>query len=235
MHWLSILILLTLAACAMPVELEENKLLETLPPSKILSYLALGDSYTVGEGVEVGERWPMQLAADLRAQGLAMQDPQIIARTGWTTGELMVGIAQAKPQGPFDLVSLLIGVNNQYRGLDVQVYRSEFKNLLLEAIEFAGGRPGRVLVLSIPDWGVTPFAAGRERGQIAAQIDAFNEVNRQEAQSMGAIYIDITEISRQAAQEIDWIAVDGLHPSGKMYATWVESALPQVVNALNNP
>jgi lysophospholipase L1-like esterase len=235
MDWLLILVLLSLAACSTLGELEKDGPVETLPPSETMNYLALGDSYTIGEGVEVGERWPMQLAAALRAQGLAMQDPQIIARTGWTTGELTVGIAQAKPQGPFDLVSLLIGVNNQYRGLDVQAYRSEFRSLLLQAIEFAGGRTGRVFVLSIPDWGVTPFAAGRERWQIAAQIDAFNEVNRQEVQSMGAIYIDITEISRKAAQEIDWIAADGLHPSGKMYAAWVELALSLVLQSLNHP
>jgi len=197
-----------------------------------LRYLALGDSYTIGESVGADARWPVQLAARLRQQGMAIGEPQIIARTGWTTDELLAAIDQAAPMGPFDLVSLLIGVNNQYRGRDSGEYRAEFRALLRRAIALAGGRAARVLVLSIPDWGVTPFAAGRDRGRIAAEIDAFNAINRAEAERAGARYVDITPESRAAAAHPELIAGDGLHPSGTMYAEWVELALPQVVAAL---
>jgi lysophospholipase L1-like esterase len=197
-----------------------------------LRYLALGDSYTIGESVGAEQRWPVQLAARLREQGLAVGEPQIIARTGWTTDELSAAIDQAAPSGPFDLVSLLIGVNNQYRGRDGQEYRAEFRALLLRAIGFAGGRPGRVIVLSIPDWGVTPFAAGRDRGRVAGEIDTFNAINRAEAGRAGARYVDITPASRAAAAHPALIAGDGLHPSGVMYAEWVELALPEALAAL---
>ena len=193
-----------------------------------LHFLALGDSYTIGEGVSPAERWPAQLAAALRAYGLAIAEPQIIARTGWTTAELAAGIAQERPQGPFNLVSLLIGVNNQYRGLPIAEYRLQFRALLEQAIRFAAGRPARVLILSIPDWGVTPFAAGRDPAQIAAEIDAFNQVNCAEAHKAGTSYIDITPISRQAASDPGLLAQDKLHPAGKMYAAWVQNLLPVV-------
>ena len=196
-----------------------------------MRFLVLGDSYTIGEGVLPAERWPVQLATALRDRGVAIDDPLIIARTGWTTAELAGGIAAENPQGPFDLVSLLIGVNNQYRGLDIEAYRSELRGLLEQAIGFAGGRAERVLVLSIPDWSVTPFAEGRNRAQIAAQIDAFNLVMRSEAQRAGVGYIDVTAISRQAAQDASLLAADGLHPSGKMYAAWVELVLPVVLDS----
>ncbi|WP_282298557.1 GDSL-type esterase/lipase family protein, partial [Stenotrophomonas sp. PS02289] len=124
-----------------------------------LRYLALGDSYTIGEGVAEQGRWPVQLSAALRAAGVDIADPQIIATTGWTTDELDAGIDAAAPQGPFDLVTLLIGVNNQYRGRSVDEYRTQFSALLQRALGFAGQRAQRVLVLAIPDWGVTPFAA----------------------------------------------------------------------------
>jgi lysophospholipase L1-like esterase len=150
--------------------------------------------------------------------------PVIIARTGWTTDELDKAIDEAHPQGPFSLVSLLIGVNNQYRGRSVDEYRREFRALLGRAIGFAGGRPGHVMVLSIPDWGVTPFAEGRDRARIGSEIDSFNEVNRQEAMNAGAHYLDITPISRDAKPS--YIASDGLHPSGTMYAEWATLALP---------
>lgn len=193
-----------------------------------LRLLALGDSYTIGESVPVEERWPVQLAARLRATGRAVQDPVIIARTGWTTAELQQGISQANIQDTYDLVSLLIGVNNQYRGYPLPEYRQEFRELLNQAIEFAGGDPGRVFVLSIPDWGVTPFAQGRDPQKIAAEIDAFNAINREEAQAAGVAYIDVTPVSRQAASQPNLVAGDGLHPSGEMYAAWVELALPVV-------
>jgi len=200
--------------------------------ARALRYLALGDSYTIGESVGAEQRWPVQLAARLREHGLAVGEPQIIGRTGWTTDELSAAIDQAAPSGPFNLVSLLIGVNNQYRGLDSAEYRVEFRVLLQRAIDFAAGRPGRVIVLSIPDWGATPFAAGRDRGRVAAEIDTFNAINRAEAERAGARYVDITAESRTAAADQALIAGDGLHPSGKMYAQWVDLALPQALAAL---
>jgi len=194
-------------------------------------YLALGDSYTIGESVPEGERWPNQLATLLKQNGHDVQ-VTIIARTGWTTGELWQGIQKAAPQPPYELVSLLIGVNNQYRGYDIDEYREGFRFLLDKSIEFAGGDKARVFVVSIPDWGVTPFAGGRNAAQIASEIDAFNAVNREETEAAGVHYVDVTPISRQAATDPALIAHDGLHPSGKMYGLWVEQLLPQVLAIL---
>ncbi|HKZ68873.1 MAG TPA: SGNH/GDSL hydrolase family protein, partial [Anaerolineales bacterium] len=194
--------------------------------------LALGDSYTIGESVSPAECWPAQLAALLRAQGFKIEESLIIATTGWTTDELSAGIDNADPQGVYDLVSLLIGVNNQYRGRSADEYRDQFAALLHRAISFAGGTPSRVLVLSIPDWGVTPFAAGRDRDAIAAAIDSFNAINYEEAERAGAHYIDVTPISRQAADDPLLIADDGLHPSAAMYAEWARLALPKACEAL---
>ena len=195
-------------------------------------FLALGDSYTIGERVPVSDRWPVQLAAALRARGVSMVEPVIVARTGWTTGELLSAIGEQELRGPFEIVSLLIGVNNQYRGGGLDEYRSEFGILLQHAIDFAGGAPDRVIVLSIPDWGVTPFAASRDPERISAEIDRFNEVNREEAERAGARYVNVTLVSRQAATDLELVAADGLHPSDKMYAAWVSLALPEALMAL---
>ena len=197
-----------------------------------MRYLALGDSYTIGESVEPAERWPVHLARLLREQGVPMDDPLIIAATGWTTDDLSAGIERVSPQGVFDLVSLLIGVNNQYRGREAAEYRRQFSALLQRAIGLAGGRPGRVLVLSIPDWGVTPFAEGRDRKQIGAEIDRFNAINREESARAAAPYLDITPGSRRAAADPALIAGDGLHPSGKMYADWAAAGLGMALEAL---
>ena len=186
-----------------------------------LRYLALGDSLTIGESVAEAERWPVQLVAALRQQGVEIDDADIVARTGWTTAELQDGILLADPQGPYDLVSLLIGVNNQYRGLSRAAYRDELIELLQTAVTFAGGKPEHVFVVSIPDWGATPFAEGRDRAAVGAEIDAFNAINREEAARRGILYIDITDISRQALDDESLTAVDGLHPSGAMYGLWV--------------
>lgn len=199
-----------------------------------MRFLALGDSYTIGESVAPEERWPAQLVTLVRAQAVPLGDPTLIATTGWTTDELAAGIDHASLQGTYDLVSLLIGVNNQYRGRGEEEYRQQFAALLQRAIAFAGGEPARVLVLSIPDWGVTPFAhnSGRRPAAIAAEIDAFNAVNRVEAERAGAHYIDVTPVSRQAANDLSLIADDGLHPSGQMYAEWAMLALPVVLRTL---
>jgi lysophospholipase L1-like esterase len=192
-------------------------------------FLALGDSYTIGEGVAPAERWPEQLAALLRERDIEVEELEIIARTGWTTGELAAAIDAARPSGPYDLVSLLIGVNDQYRGRPLEEYREEFRRLLDRAIDFAGGASARVLVLSIPDWGVSPFAAGRDRGQIAGEIDAFNAVNREAAVAASAPYADVNTLSREAAAEPADFAADGLHPSPGMYRRWAALVLPVVL------
>lgn len=197
-----------------------------------IRFLALGDSYTIGEGVPPDECWPIQLAQALQAVGEPVDDPIIIARTGWTTGELHVGIRETVPAGNFELVSLQIGVNNQYRGSDLETYRNELHDLLVIATGFAGGDVSRVMLLSIPDWGVTPFAEGHDREQIAAEIDAFNAANRAECNHLGARYMDVTPISRLAGQDASLMAPDGLHPSGKMYAAWVEKILPTALEIL---
>lgn len=197
-----------------------------------MRFLALGDSYTIGEGVDSAQSWPHLLTTSLRNQGFNIEDPLIIARTGWSTHDLLSAIDKADPQGLFDLVTLLIGVNNQYQGRDVETYRHEFRTLLGLAIGFAGGDPAKVVVFSIPDWSVTPFAQDRERAKISTQIDQFNLVNREESQVAGVSYFDITPISREAVDDATLLASDGLHPSGKMYAAWVDLSLSKVTEIL---
>lgn len=195
-----------------------------------IRYLALGDSYTIGESVDESERWSNQLA-DLLSPQLEGEriEVTIIAKTGWTTDELWQGIQSAEVNPPYDLVSLLIGVNNQYRGRDTEEYREQFVFLLNKSIEYAGGDANKVIVLSIPDWGVTPFASNRDSKKIAVEIDQFNAVNKEETEKAGARYVDITPISREAVNEPSLIAPDGLHPSGKMYTMWAEKVLPIVL------
>lgn len=187
-----------------------------------LKYLALGDSYTIGEAVTAAESFPYQLQAALQAKGIAVAEPQIIAKTGWTTDELLTAITEQKPASNFDLVTLLIGVNNQYRGYPLNSYEQEFKQLLKLAIGFASGDADRVRVVSIPDWGVTPFASkeGRDAQQVAEEIDAYNGINKWISMALGVTYIDITPHSRLALNDTSLLAVDELHPSGKMYAEW---------------
>ena len=197
-----------------------------------IRYLALGDSYTIGESAEEFERWPNQLADFLKAGGIPTE-VDIVARTGWTTQELWEGIQAQQVEPAYDLVSLLIGVNNQYRGYDINEYREQFVFLLNKAVEYAAGNPKHVIVLSIPDWGVTPFARGHNLEQIAKDIDAFNRVNQEETERAGAFYIDITPLSREAAQDASLTASDGLHPSGKMYSEWAKLAYLAALKALN--
>ena len=203
----------------------------TLTPGQTIRYLALGDSYTIGERVDPVERWPEQLARQLETAGIPLVDVQTIAQTGWTTSELDAAIDGVDPQGPFDLVSLLIGVNNQFRGADIEEYRREFAGLLVRAIGFAGGDPSRVLVVSIPDWGVTPFASDYDSTQVAGEIDAHNTIAEQTALTAGAQWVNITPISRGSRSEID---DDGLHPSASQYTAWVELILPVVSAALGD-
>jgi len=208
---------------------QENR---TIPSMGSLCYLALGDSYTIGESVDEKERWPVRLVGSLRDRGFKIDDPHIIAETGWTTNELQEGIRQAEPEGKYDLVSLMIGVNNQYRGRNAEEYRMQFRALLDQAILFASGAADRVIVVSIPDWGGTPFAEGRDRGRIEMEIDAFNAINREETERRGARYVDVTPFSREARNDPALVAADGLHPSGKMHEAWVRLILPEAAAAI---
>ena len=200
---------------------------------RTIRYLALGDSYTIGEMVAPKNRWSVQLASLLETEGI-QTDLTIIARTGWTVDELWQGIQANPPEGMYDMVSLLIGVNDQYRGYPVDGYREDFRFMLGKAIEYTGGDPKRVAVLSIPDWGFTPFAADRDTEPISQQIDEFNAINLEESETVGAYYVDVTIISRMAMDDFELIAADQLHPSGKMYAMWAEKVLPIALDILND-
>jgi lysophospholipase L1-like esterase len=194
--------------------------------------MALGDSYTAGESVADEECFVAQLARSLRLQGIVLEEPQRVAKLGWTTAELGWGIERAAPQGPFDLVTLCIGVNNQFRGLSLEEYRGEFHGLLAQAVNFMGGAAQHVIVISIPDWGVMPYGAGFDHELVGRQIDDINKANRKETAAAGAYYVDVTSISRKAFQDPEMVASDGLHPSGKQYAMWVELILPTALNIL---
>ena len=194
--------------------------------------LNLGDSYTIGEAVLSAENFPHQLQVQLNNSGIEISTPEIIAKTGWTTDELMKGINENPPSPPYDLVTLLIGVNNQYRGKSIDEYRKEFRELLDRAIKYAINKPTHVIVISIPDWGVMPFANGRDRKKIADEIDAFNKVNEEEAKKSGCQYCNITSISRKATTDLSLAASDGLHPSAKQYELWVEKIFPMAKKIL---
>lgn len=196
---------------------------------KPITYLALGDSYTIGESVPAEQNFPNQLFQLANAEGIEMEKPRIIATTGWTTDELMKGIEEASEVQAISpdhgLVTLLIGVNNQYRGRPVDDYKKEFSDLLQKALAFAGGSKKNVVVLSIPDWGVTPFAKDRDRKLIAAEIDAYNQAAEGITKNEDIHYIYITEWTREADKDLTLLAGDGLHPSGIEYERWSREIL----------
>jgi lysophospholipase L1-like esterase len=198
------------------------------------TYLALGDSYTIGESVKPAESFPYQLQSLLKAQGSSVANPKIVAVTGWTTDELQAGIKKENLTGTYSFVTLLIGVNNQYRDYPINTYKKEFTELLQTAIAFAGGNKNKVFVVSIPDWGATPFGknSGRNPQTIANEIDSFNAANQEITLSAGVNYTNITPASRNAATDLSLVASDGLHPSAKMYAEWANALLPKVANVL---
>jgi len=200
--------------------------------NKTYSYLALGDSYTIGEGVAIKESFPHQVVDILRAKGIEFKTPKVIARTGWTTDELQTAIHNSNLEGHYDFVSLLIGVNNQYRKRKVDEYILEFESLVKQAIRYAGNDAKKVIVLSIPDWSVTPFGAGPTQAQIALEIDQFNEANTQVAEKYGVHYINITPGTREAACEAGLIADDGLHPSAKEYRKWAKKVAAVIASGL---
>jgi lysophospholipase L1-like esterase len=230
-----LLISITLLSCT------NNKMQEvqpTIPPPVTdinqggLAYLALGDSYTIGESVPAAQSFPYQLSAALNKVSLNTGNPTIIARTGWTTDELIAAIKSQALTKQYDIVTLLIGVNNQYRHYNIATYRTEFVQLLNTALAYAKGNPKHVFVLSIPDWGATPYASGQDATQIGAEIDEYNGINQQESVKAGVSYINITPISRQAKTDLSLVANDGLHPSGKMYGQWVQLLADQVTKNL---
>ena len=201
-------------------------------PADGLRILSLGDSYTVGEGVAPADRWPEQLAQRVRQSGAAAAPPQVVAVTGWTAAELAEGLDRADPRGPFRLVTLAVGVNDQYREASVRRYREEVGALMDRAVALAGGAARRVVVVSIPDWGVTPFGAADARGpaRIADQVDAFNAIAQAEAQARGIAWVDVTDLSRQQGdQTVD----DGLHPNAEAYAAWTDRIEPAARAALS--
>ncbi len=192
--------------------------------NKSISYLALGDSYTIGESVAEAERWPVQLAKALNERGIEVAHPVIIATTGWRTDNLKNAIDIANRKETYGLVSLLIGVNNQYQGKPVDQYAIEYEDLLKTAIALAGGEKENVFVVSIPDYGYTPFGKPKQ-AQISEALDEFNSVNKRITESYGIAYFNITDISRRGFDDPELVASDGLHPSGKQYALWVERIL----------
>ena len=199
------------------------------------TYLALGDSYTIGEAVDKSERWPVQLSNRLVKDGINISKPKIIATTGWTTDELIEAIDKESIKDDFSLVSLLIGVNNQYRGYPIKQYKKEFEDLLTLAIGFASNKPENVFVLSIPDYGVTPFSESKklDANKIAKELDDYNAIAKKICKDNGVPFVDITPGSKKARNDRSLIASDGLHPSGIMYSQWVEAAYNLVYDNLS--
>lgn len=201
-----------------------------------LNFLALGDSYTIGEGISINDCWPRQLVKQLGKEQIVVAEPTIIAQTGWTTEELDQAINESVLNPPYQLVTLLIGVNDQYRKYPIEHYAPRFTTLLERAIGFAGGRKDRVIVISIPDWSVTPFAAKDSssaiRERISREIDAYNSVNLKIANKYNISYVDITPITRRKGAQSEFLTSDDLHPSAAMYRDWVQLLLPVVRQAL---
>lgn len=201
-----------------PVDSTQNDSTTADTTAKSLKYLALGDSYTFGQSIPDSERFPMQLAVLLTAAGLPADTPTLIARTGWTTLDLLNAIDGATPSTNNDIVTLLIGVNDEYQMHDTTNYRQRFTRCLDKAVQLAGGKRNHVFVVSIPDYSVTPF--GGNSSVIAAEIDLFNAINNSVSQQYGISYTDVTVISRNVQYDNTMICSDGLHPSGKQYRLW---------------
>lgn len=212
--FLSLFILLTMQVSAQLV----------LNRNQPIRFLALGDSYTIGESVPEEERWPELLASSLRKDGIQIEKPKIIATTGWRTDQLKAAILSSGTPDDYELVSLLIGVNNQYQKRSPESYEPEFRELLDMAVKKAGGIKERVFVVSIPDYGYTPFGQSRQK-DISDDLDEFNEVNKELTLERGIAYFNITEISREGLHDPELVAPDKLHPSGKMYRLWVQEIL----------
>ena len=198
-----------------------------------VKYLALGDSYTIGQSVSLSQNFPHQLLDSLKLRGIATKSLETIARTGWTTSELKDAINQSGPANDYDLVTLLIGVNNQFRGYDIDIFTKEFEELLLQSIQFAAKDASHVFVLSIPDYGCTPFGVSR-KDQIGKDIDNYNAIALQICTKYKVEFFDITPISRKALTQKNLIAPDSLHPSEIMYSEWVKLISSDIAQKLKH-
>lgn len=201
----------------------QKKAVKTAPDS--LRYLAMGDSYTVGYAVDPAENFPNQLIGCLRASGGKWAAPALIAHNGWNTHDLLEGIRAGNVRGPFDLVTLMIGVNNQYRGYALPDYEADMLALVKKAIAFAGKKKEHVLVIAIPDWSLTPFASGKNPQQMSREVADFNSINARVSGKLGVTYLDFAAVYRQVSTDPTMTAADGLHPSAKMYALWTRQLL----------
>jgi len=199
-----------------------------------LTMLNLGDSYTIGESVSFSERWPNQLHQRLLDSNLVVSEPLIIAKTGWQTIQLMSAIDNYDLDEYYDLVTLLIGVNDQYRGVPFYYYENNFKQLLSTAIQLANNNPDNVIVISIPDYSVTPFGQQLDTAKIKEELTLFNQINLDAATDAGVHYVNITPISQMAEMDLSLLAPDRLHPSGKMYTKWVDLIFPVALDILND-
>lgn len=229
---IGVIILTALYSCSTKMNQAD---MQSLPADTIASphtFLALGDSYTIGQSVAIQDRFPNQAVQLLHGQNISVADPDIIATTGWTTRDLLNALDASPPRTDYTLVTLLIGVNNQYQGRSIAEYTTEFTDLLNRAIQYAANRKNRVFVLSIPDYSVTPFAASYDTARIAREIDQFNAVNKSISLQMGVTWIDITGISREAKNDPTLIAGDGLHPSGLQYKRWDDLLVPKLKQSL---
>lgn len=211
-------------------EKEEKK---AIKETNELTYLALGDSYTIGESVHSSLRWPVQLSDSLRKRGIPVNHPRIIAKTGWTTGDLLAAMNKRLKEEQFDMVSILIGVNNQYQGKSIEEYETELREIFLRAINHSKNGSAGVFAVSIPDYGVTPF--GKDRAEeIFREINEFNAVFKKVANEFEVDFFNITPISRRAESDKSLIATDDLHPSGKMYSLWVEQIVDKVLQKFSS-
>ena len=220
-------ILFIISSCGSNSEIPSAK-----PATKGFSYLALGDSYTIGESVDESERWPMQLVQKLSDSGFSMQTPRIIAKTGWRTDELLAAMNEQLGEEKYDLVSILIGVNNQYQGRDLEQFQEELELIIEQAIQKSKTGAENVFLVSIPDYSVTPFAQGSNVDEIAHEIMVYNERCMITSSNYGIQYFYITDISEEAKENPELVANDGLHPSGEMYSQWVERIFPEIKEML---
>jgi lysophospholipase L1-like esterase len=200
--------------------------------NQLLTFLALGDSYTIGEGCPIYESFPYQAVQILRTEGKTFAAPEIVAKTGWTTSELTHQMNRTVLQHSYDIVTLLIGVNNQYRGLPPSNYALEFEDLLKKAIQLASNQPAHVVVLSIPNWGLTPYATGKDVSAISKEIEVFNSINRKISLLHHVTYTDITTGSTETVNNPEYLASDGIHPSGKAYKSWAKLLTHNVLFAI---
>ncbi len=192
------------------------------------TYLALGDSYTIGESVPLHESFPYQAVQLLRKAGYHFQAPEIIAKTGWTSAELAAQLLHTKLNESYDFITLLVGVNNQYRGLSIDEFKTDLAFLVLKAIHLSGERADQVILISIPDWGLTPYASKKDFKKIGEEIDAYNAICESVAKQFQTKFINITEDTRKAQNDLTLLADDHLHYSGKEHLIWAEKVAAMI-------